>query len=282
MTGVRGLVAAVALAVLAACGGGDNGPDAFVRGLYAPYIAGETENVGLQNPDNLTSDFSALIERADAYSRLLEEPIIDYDPIANGQEWEIKSVDVAVTAPAKDGAATVDAKFDSFGSTKTVTYALRQENGAWKIDDIRADGQSFRAGVEANLKPAGEPAAMEAPVRVIYVRYAAERTPEPMHRWVAFSEGLRPLMEKAAAMGKRADNPVLDFDPALGGTENAIGVLAYEPVSSAVIARFQNSDAQKIIVYDLVREGDLWKIANIRSPGEWDLLQKLTAAGITE
>ncbi|MBL8559568.1 MAG: DUF3828 domain-containing protein [Hyphomonadaceae bacterium] len=279
---LKGLVALTAIALLSACGEPADGPAAFVRGVYAPYIAGGAEKAGLQSPDNLTAGLRAFIARADAYSRLIEEPVIDHDPITNAQDWEIKAVKVAVTRQPKDGEATVDATFDNFGKATTVTFTLREEDGGWKIDDLASDGASFRAGVEANLKPAGDAAAMEAPVRAIYARYAAEPKPEPLHRWVAFSAGLRPLMERQSAMGRRADTPVIDFEPPLDSKSNQLGTVSYDVVSSAVIARFQNGAEQKIVVYDLTQEDGAWKIANIRAPGGWDLLQKLAEAGVKE
>lgn len=278
---LKGWAAVAVLALMAACGAKESEPVSYVRGLYAPYIANENDKIGL-NHARLTADLKAVIDKADAYGRLLDEPIIDYDPIANGQDWEIKTVTVTEPAAPKDGAATVVATFNNGTEPQTVTYALREEDGDWKIDDISSNGQSFRAGVESNLRPAGEPTAMEAPVRALYVRYAAETRPEPLHRWAGLAASLKPPMEAASAMGKRADNPVLDFDPVLGGTENHIGIVSYEAAASAVIARFQNGDAAKIIVYDLTQENGAWKIANIRSPGEWDLLQKLNAAGVTQ
>lgn len=279
--GLKGWAAVAALGLMAACGAKESAPVSYVRDLYAPYIANENDKIGLDHA-RLTDDLKAVIDKADAYGRLLDEPIIDYDPIANGQDWEIKAVTVTAPSPPKDGAATVEAAFDNAGTPQRVTYSLRDVDGAWKIDDISSDGQSLRAGIENNLRPAGDPAAMEAPVRALYVRYAAETRPEPLHRWAALSAALKPAMEAQSAMGKRADNPVLDFDPVLGGTENRIGIVSYEAASGAVIARFQNGDASKIIVYDLGQENGAWKIANIRAPGEWDLLQKLNAAGVMQ
>lgn len=280
--GLKGLVAIAAMALLAACGGPDNGPAAFVRGVYAPYIAGEDGDLGLRKSENLSADFKALIDKADAYGKLLDEPVIDYDPIANGQDWEIKSVDIVVTSPPKDGAARVEARFDSFGATKTVIFDLRTEDGAWKIDNIRNSEANFRETIARNLKPAGDPAAMEAPVRAIYARYASTQKPEPLYRWAAFSSGLRPLMEMQSAVGRRADTPVLDFDPVVDAQDFELGPVAYEAASSAVIARFQNLGQPKIVVYDLVQEDGAWKIANIRAPGSWDLVEKLSAAGVKE
>lgn len=276
---LKAWAAMAALLAMAACGARESAPASYVRELYAPYIANENDKIGLGHA-RLTADLKAVIDKAESYGRLLDEPIIDYDPIANGQDWEIKTVAVAEAGAPKDGVATVTASFDNAGAPQQVTYTLREEDGAWKIDDISAEGQSFRAGVENNLRPAGDPTAMEAPVRALYVRYAAETRPEPLHRWAALAASLKPAMEAQSAMGKRADNPVLDFDPVLGGTENRIGIVSYEAASSAVIARFQNGDAARIVVYDLAQENGAWKIANIRSPGEWDLLEKLGAAGM--
>jgi hypothetical protein len=282
MRNVKRIAALGALLLAASCGEPSNGPAAFVRGVYAPYIADAQGDMGLLVDENITASLKSVIDNADAYSRLIDAPVYDYDPVIDGQDEAIKSVDVVVTSPPKDGAAIVEAKFDNMGATSTVLYDLRQEDGVWKIDNIRSDGANFRQQIVDNLKPIGDPATMEAPVRAIYARYAAEARPEPLHRWAAFSKGLRPLMEMQSAMGRRADTPVLDFDPALSGKDNQLGQIAYEAVSGAVIVRFQNAGQTKIVVYDLVEEDGVWKIANIRAPGDWDLLQKLAEAGVKE
>lgn len=265
---------------MAGCGEPSDGPAAFVKTLYAPYIADKVENAGLQNPDNVTAGLRAEIAKAEAYGRLLEEPVIDYDPVINAQDFEIKAVTTRVVTPAKDGVAAVEASFTNMATPTKVTFNLREEDGVWKIDDIQSDGVSFRASIGEAIKPAGDVAAMEAPVRAIYAAYANGATPEPLHRWAAFSKDLRPLMERQSAMGRRADTPVLDFDPALAGKTNHLSAVAFETASHAVIARFQNGTESKIVVYDLVEEDGGWKIANIRAPGDWDLLNKLRDAGV--
>lgn len=279
---VKRIAALAAVLTAVACGEPSGGPAAFVRGVYAPYIADAQGDMGLMVDDNITASLKSVLDNADAYSRLIDAPVYDYDPVIDGQDEAIKSVDVVVTSPPKDGAAIVEAKFDNMGATSAVLYDLRQEDGVWKIDNVRSDGANFRQQIADNLKPIGDPAAMETPVRAIYARYAAEARPEPLHRWAAFSKGLRPLMEMQSAMGRRADTPALDFDPALSGKENQLGQIAYEAVSGAVIVRFVNAGVTKIVVYDLVEEDGAWKIANIRAPGDWDLLQKLAQAGVKE
>jgi hypothetical protein len=73
---------------------------------------------------------------------------IDADPLYDGQDFEIKkfAVGKAVIGGSK---ATVPVTFENFGEKKTVTYLMVREGDAWKIADIKYQGdytllQSFR------------------------------------------------------------------------------------------------------------------------------------------
>ncbi|MDX2235753.1 MAG: DUF3828 domain-containing protein [Hyphomonadaceae bacterium] len=271
------LLAAIALA---ACAPAPPGPDAAVDALYAPYLQAGGAPPPLLERDIFTPELKAEIDRATTYANLLDTPVIDYDPVVGAQDWEIKAVSVAEIERAED-AARVVARFDNMGAPQEVAYAMRLVDGVWRVDDIGAGEDSLRGVIAAGLKPAGDPAAMEAPVRAIYDRYAAATRPvEPLHRWGALTEDLRRRLSTAAAMGARADAQVLDFDPVLDGKTLELGPVAYEAAAAGVIARFDNAGEPRIVVYDLVEENGGWLIADIRSPGHWALGQKLTEAGI--
>lgn len=276
----RPLSILAAIALLAACAPAQEGPDAAVQALYAPYIDGASPPPALLERDVFTPELKAEINRAATYSNLLDMPVIDYDPVVGAQDWEIKAVTIAEVERTEDTARMV-ARFDNMGAPQEVAYAMRLVDGAWRVDDIGAGDDSLRAIIAASLKPAGAPSAMETPVRALYERYAAATTPvEPLHRWAALTDDLRRRMQTASAMSKRADGAVLDFDPVLDATTNELGAVAYEAAASGVIVRFDNGGEPKILVHDLVEENGVWKIADIRAPGQWALGQKLAEAGI--
>lgn len=60
---------------------------------------------------------------------------IDGDPLYDAQDMEIKNFAIG-DAVIKADAATVPVTFLNFGKKVTITFSLKQENKAWKIDNI--------------------------------------------------------------------------------------------------------------------------------------------------
>jgi hypothetical protein len=133
-------------AALAACSraapGGD--PVATIQPLYAPYI----EN---RNPPALldaapwTPQLRALLQQAREAERDRGEPIIDFSPLIDGQDWEIASVSVTLTSPPADGRAEVTAHFNNLGSDTRVIYDMVEAGGGWRVDNVRTDHWTLRA-----------------------------------------------------------------------------------------------------------------------------------------
>lgn len=115
-------------------------PQAIVTKLYSLY-AGKNAKGAYDNKQVRTRYFStsldALVKKAEAKSRKINEPIIDFDPIINGQDYEApKNLVVTVETPSADK-QTLIAKYSMFNDTTFVRYDFVQENGAWKIFDLR-------------------------------------------------------------------------------------------------------------------------------------------------
>lgn len=277
---MRMWMTALAVAMLSACGPRTTGAEDVVKTLYAPYIAGPAESVpSFAERDIYTPELKAVLGRANAYGALLNEPIIDHDPIVGGQDWSIKAVDIAA-GPLLGDTAQVSARFDNQGQAKDIAFTMRLVDGAWRVDDIGAGAESIRSMVETNLKPAGDIAAMEAPVRAVYARYAAGASPPPLHRWGPLAPALRRKLESAEAIGKRNRAPVLEFDPVVDGRDIDLSPITYEAAASSVVARFNNAGEPKIVVYTLIEENGAWKIYDISAPGSWDLMLMLSDAGV--
>lgn len=64
---------------------------------------------------------------------------IDADPLYNAQDIEIKKFAIG-RADVKGVSATVPVTFTNFGEQRSVTFALKQIGGGWKIEDIRYGG----------------------------------------------------------------------------------------------------------------------------------------------
>jgi hypothetical protein len=64
-----------------------------------------------------------------------EEPIIDFDPFVDGQDFEIKSFTLKAERGTTDRARIV-AAFDNMGEPRRVTYDLVSTKAGWRIHNI--------------------------------------------------------------------------------------------------------------------------------------------------
>lgn len=221
-----------------------------------------------------SKSLKAAMDRGFEYSFLLNEPVIDYDPIANAQDYSITNLKIEVDHPA-DGKAHVVARFDNLDRKTTVQYDMIVEDGAWKIDGIRSGNDDFRQIIDEALKPIGDPSAMTAPVDAIYQRYSASGKVEPLHLWAQLAQELREQLEAA-----HRKSVVLDLDPVCGGPFGVPSNVKLEAVSAGVIAKFKVDGGDRVAVYDLLENGGKWVIGDIHVPGNpaWYLSQKLNDA----
>jgi hypothetical protein len=277
-------LAALALVLaLAACEQPDpNGPVATVQKLYAPYTAQGGDTAAALTNAPMTESLRAVVDKGITYGNLLDEPVLDFDPIINAQEAKISQVNVTRQSLQGD-TALVMASFQNFDRKDQVAYELKRIDGAWKIENIRPGVDDLRKIIETNLKPLGDPAAMTAPVKAIYDAYGLAPKAEPvgpLQKWAPVSAAFGPLLQRRQDKIAAGEADPLGFDPVIDGTDWQISDLKLEAASSAVIARFTNGPAAKVIVYDLIEENGAWKIDNIRAPGVWNVRLKLLDAGI--
>lgn len=260
-----------------------NGPSPTVQQLYAPYLAGGNTADALTNAP-LSPGLRAEVDKAILYGNLLNEPVLDFDPIIFAQDGAITNVRIEQVGGTKDERAVARARFDNTGRPVVVTYELSRKDDVWQIDNIRGADGDLRGIIAAALRPAGEPEAMMAPVKAIYERYGARPSPadpvEPLVGWATFSPNFQKLMEARDAAIRATDIDPLGFDPVIDGTAWEISGLTYEAASSAVIVRFKNGQTNKTIVYDVSDQNGVWTIDDIRAPGVWDVRFKLEEAGI--
>jgi hypothetical protein len=270
--------------LLAACNQPDpNGPAAAVEKLYAPYLAKDGQSAAGLDAAPLTADLKAVIDKAGTYGNLLDEPVLDFDPITNAQENVISNVKVSKQSGGGD-AAIVIAHFQNGDRPDTVAYDMKRVEHAWQIDNIRPGAENLRTLIAENLAPAGDPAQMIAPVQTIYDAYGAAPSNlapvAPLAKWAPLTSAFATLMQRRQDKIAGGDADPLGFDPIVDGTDWKISDLNLEAASSAVIARFTNGPAAKVIVYTVIQENGAWKIDNIRAPGVWDVRMKLLDAGI--
>jgi hypothetical protein len=254
-------------------------PDKTIEALYAPYLshAAEHGESTWEKAPVYSKKFKAAIDRGFKYSELLNEPVIDYDPIASAQDYSISNLRIEVDRPADSGKAHVLAHFDNAGRKTTVGYDMVLEDGSWKIDGIRSGDQDLRKSVDEALKPIGDPQAMKAPVERIYARYAEAASPAPLYRWAPLTSDLRDKLAKA-----EEKSVALTFDPVSGGPAGSPSDVKLEAASGGIIARFKVNGQDRVAVYDVVESQGMWVVDDIHAPGNpaWDLVQKLEDSGI--
>jgi len=272
-------VSCATIFILSRCAPSLPPPQKTIESLYAPYLApgGDSVPSNWEKAPVYSKSLRAAMDRGFAYSLLLNEPVIDYDPIVNAQDYAITNLKIDVDPPANPDKAHVVARFDNQGQKANVEYDMIVEDGAWKVDAIRSGTENFRQLIDAALKPIGDPPAMTAPVEAIYKRYGASEKVEPLYIWAPLAQDFRDSLEEA-----HRKSIVLGFDPVSSGPPGIPSDVKLEAVSGSVIARFTVDGRDRIAVYDLVKIGDKWVIDDIHAPGNsgWDLRQKLSDAGI--
>jgi hypothetical protein len=275
----RGWLITLTMMYLAACSRPVPPPDKTIEMLYAPYVshAAEHGESTWEKSAVYSKNFKAAIDRGFEYSLLLNEPVIDFDPIADAQDFSISNLSIEVDHPAEAGKTHVLARFNNADRKTVVGYDMVLEDGAWKVDGIRSGDQELRRIIDDALKAIGDPQAMKVPVEKIYMRYGEPATAEPLHRWAPLTDTLRDKLKKA-----ESKSIALGFDPVCGGPPCIPSDVKLEAASGSVIARFHVDGQDRVAVYDVVKQVRNWIIDDIHAPGNppWDLVQKLEEMGI--
>jgi hypothetical protein len=141
-------------AIYAAAG---EGPEQFVRALYAVYVAGgprgETPAPGR---DPIYSRMMNATMGADVRVAKGEVPTIDHDLICGCQDQGAFTLDSVTVGQTGVNAATAAVVFTNAGQTTSQTLKLVREGIDWKVDDvIGADGKSVQAETIKVIEAAG-------------------------------------------------------------------------------------------------------------------------------
>jgi Protein of unknown function (DUF3828) len=143
-------------------------PTAMITAIYARAAKGKGDGGGgfvieskAAKAKYLSKSLIALWAKADAHTPKGDVGPIDFDPVTNSQEPDVKSfkvdaekreADTATLAVTITGRNTPPRK----PADQTVRYELVHEAAAWKIDDIKgaSDGEpwSIRGLLSASLK----------------------------------------------------------------------------------------------------------------------------------
>jgi hypothetical protein len=167
LSGAAGLLAAATLPRATSAAPDD--PVGIVTAIYTRAAKGKGDGGGgfvIENKaakaEYLSKPLIALWAKADARTRKGDSGPVDFDPVTNSQDPDVKSFKVAAEKPEADK-ATVAVTLESHqrearanAADKTIRYDFVREAGEWKIDDIKGavDGRpwSVRALLAASLK----------------------------------------------------------------------------------------------------------------------------------
>jgi hypothetical protein len=133
------------------------GPEPFIRALYAIYVAGgPKEPPPAAGQDPLYSRMMNATMGADVRVAKGEVPTLNYDLICGCQDQGVFTLDSLTVTP--DGATKADAAvvFTNAGQTTRQTVKLVREGINWKVDDIvGADGKSIQQETIKVIEKAG-------------------------------------------------------------------------------------------------------------------------------
>ena len=133
------------------------GPEPFVRALYAQYVnggpQGETPAPG---QDPIYSRMMNATIGADFRVANGEVPSLNYDLICNCQDQGVFTLDNVTVGQTDPDNATAAVVFTNAGETTGQTLKLVREGPNWKVDDIvRSDGTSTKDETIKIIEAAG-------------------------------------------------------------------------------------------------------------------------------
>lgn len=156
LTGLAGLLAGAAFRRARAAQPPPSDPVAILNAIYARAARGKGDGGGAFIIENkaakakyLSKSLVDLWARADANTPKGDIPPIDFDPVTNSQEPDVKSFKVEAEKQETDKAViavTIAGRMPrAKPSDNTIRYNFVREDGKWKIDDISGtiDGEAW-------------------------------------------------------------------------------------------------------------------------------------------
>jgi hypothetical protein len=119
-----------------------------IKAIYDHYAQSTPRNPvqPLSSFESVTPDFAASLRKAAERARTAEGPALDFDPVVDGQDFQLQDLTYQPVSTA------VIVRFTNMGVGKTLVYEMVEQSGAWKIDNIRrpgGDGWSVREKLAA-------------------------------------------------------------------------------------------------------------------------------------
>jgi hypothetical protein len=122
------------------------GAKAALEADYKPYLSADFDWEGYDQQAIWSKGLSDLFAK-DAEEANGEVGRVDFDPLVDGQDYEVKALKIGTPVAAGDKAA-VDVTFTNFDAPEHLKVTMVNEGGAWKIDDV----ESFNADYPYKLR----------------------------------------------------------------------------------------------------------------------------------
>jgi hypothetical protein len=119
-------------------------PAAVIRQLYDPYLTPGATFPDFEHQAPWSNSLWTVLQAMMARSQAINEPILDFDPLINAQDYQLTDLNVAQESLVEGHTATVRASFKNAGATSEVVYDMIWENDRWKVDNIRGEGWDLR------------------------------------------------------------------------------------------------------------------------------------------
>jgi len=128
-------------------------PAPVVAQLYEPYLVRDGRTPGLLESAPWSTRMRGELEAMIARSNEIDEPILNFDPLINAQDWVLSDVNATTDAVVEGSHAVVRASFLNGGLREEVIYDLVWEDDRWKVDNVRAAEFDLRAIVTPPAAP---------------------------------------------------------------------------------------------------------------------------------
>lgn len=136
---MRWLLALAFAFAASSAGAASRAPVDMVRDVYDRLIAANQTGQGYDPGDHLYSPRLLALEAAARKAAGTDVPCgLDFDIFFDGQEYDLKSADVAVAPGATADRQLVIAKFESLGHPHEVHFTFRRIAGRWRLDDAES------------------------------------------------------------------------------------------------------------------------------------------------
>jgi hypothetical protein len=130
------------------------GPEAFLRHLYAPYVAGDTtaDPTGKPAPTIFDARLTALIRRDQANAHG-EVGALDGDPICDCQDFgPLKALSIKIQPLGPHRAlgphrVKASVRFINLNTATALTYELTRTGAGWRVTDIASPDMPSLVGL---------------------------------------------------------------------------------------------------------------------------------------